>query len=85
MATAKLLLNGGLINEGMMKKPIASSLILIAGFLGSMQTPSVAGDCYFNSTTYEPPDFARCYSQQSVSPTRTDSIGYRGRRGRLNR
>ena len=50
-----------------MRKPIASSLILIAALLGSMQTPSVAGDCYFNSTTYEPPDFARCYSQQSVS------------------
>jgi hypothetical protein len=43
-----------------MRKPIASSLTLIAATLGSMQTPSVAGDCYFNSTTYEPPDFARC-------------------------
>jgi hypothetical protein len=72
-----------LLNEGMMRMPIATSLILIAILLGSMQTSSVAGDCYFNSTTLEPPDFARCYSQQSVSPTRTESSGYRERRGRL--
>jgi hypothetical protein len=59
------------------------SFISIA-ILGVMQTSSVAGDCYFNNITLEPPDFARCYPQQSVSPTQTNSIGHRGRRGRLN-
>jgi hypothetical protein len=70
--------------EGNDDKGHTCSLISIA-ILGVMQTSSVAGDCYFNNITLEPPDFARCYPQQSVSPTQKESIGHRGRRGRLNR
>jgi hypothetical protein len=49
-----------------MTKAIVCSLISMAIF-GVMQTPSEAGDCYFNSTTYEPPDFARCYDTGGVA------------------
>jgi hypothetical protein len=66
--------------ESMMTKTIVCSLML----LGVMQTPSEAGDCYFNSTTYEPPDFARCYPQQS-SPTYTEWNENREQRGQVNR
>jgi hypothetical protein len=64
-----------------MTKIITCSLISIAIF-GLMQTSSVAQDCYFNNITFQPPNFAACYPQQSVSSTQTNSIGQRGRRAR---
>jgi hypothetical protein len=70
--------------EGMMTKAITFSLASIAIF-GVTQTSSVAQDCYFNNITFQPPNSAVCYQQQSVSSSQTSSIGNRGRRGVLNR
>jgi hypothetical protein len=65
-----------------MTKAITFSLASIAIF-GITQTSSVAQDCYFNSITFQPPNSAVCYQQQSVSSSQTSSIGNRGRRGVL--
>jgi hypothetical protein len=48
-----------------MTKAVTHSLISIAIF-GVMQTSSVAQDCYFNNITFQPPNPALCYLQQSV-------------------
>ena len=69
--------------EGMMTRTIARSLISSAIF-GFMQTSVVAQDCYFNNITFQPPNPAVCYPQQSIPSPQTSSIRYRGRPGRLN-
>src|SRR5262249_21946127 len=63
---------------GRMAKAMTRSLILIAIF-GLVHTSAVAQDCYFNLTTFQPPNPAVCYAQQSVPTPQTSSIRYRGR------
>jgi hypothetical protein len=47
-----------------------------------IQSRSMAQDCYFNSITYQPPNSALCYQQQSVRSTYTTSVRHRLRRNR---
>jgi hypothetical protein len=69
-------------DRGMMTQAMTRSLILVAIF-GLMQTSAVAQDCYFNLTTFQPPNPSVCYAQQSVPARQTSYRG--GGRGPLNR
>ena len=58
-----------------MTKAVTHSLISIAIF-GVMQTSSVAQDFYFNNITFQPPNPALCYLQQSP-PCCSSNTAYR--------
>jgi hypothetical protein len=62
-----------------MTKTTTCYLISVA-VVGAMQTSAVAQDCYFNLTTFQPPNPAVCYAQQSAPSPQTSSIRYHGRR-----
>jgi hypothetical protein len=64
----------------MMTKAISFALTSIAIF-GVLQTSSVAQDCSFNIITFQPPNPASCYLQQSVP---SKPIRHLARQGRLN-